>query len=223
MNFCRIATVSCVFLLALQSARAETPDSKERAARKACLLGDVTKGTEILADLYLDTKDPTHIYNQGRCFEQNGQNEPAILRFREYLRKAEHLPAADVAKVEKKIAELQEKDKGRNAAPAAPPPVPIPGTPTTTLPPAAAGTPAANQPLPPPAAAPVVTATTDPLQISQPSPAPQATSTPVYKRWWFWGGIGAVVAGAAVATVLLMSPSGAKHSPPCISGAICVQ
>lgn len=209
MSFCKIAFACCVFLLALQSARAETSESKERAARKACLMGDVAKGTEILADLYLDTKEPTHIYNQGRCFEQNGQNEPAILRFREYLRQARNLSSDDIAKVEKKIAELQEKDKGRAPAPVTPPPVPIPVTPV------------ANQPLPPPA--PVIAQTADPLQISQPSPAPEATSTPIYKRWWFWGGIGTVVAGAVVATLLLTSSSGVKHSPSCAAGAVCVR
>jgi hypothetical protein len=211
MSFCKILPACCVLLLALQSARAETPESKERAARKACLLGDVAKGSEILADLYLDTKDPTHIYNQGRCFEQNGQNEPAILRFREYLRQAPHLPADDVAKVEKKIAELQEKDKSRTPGPLATPPVPVPVTPV------------ANQPLPPPAPTPVVTQNPDPLQISQPSPVPEATSTPIYKRWWFWGGIGTVVAGAVVATLLLTSQSDVKHSPSCVAGAVCVR
>ncbi len=210
MSFCKIVTACCVFLLALPSARGDTPESKERAARKACLLGDVAKGTEILADLYLDTKNPTHIYNQGRCFEQNGQNEQAILRFREYLRKTEHLPADEVAKVEKKIAELQEKDKARTVTPVVTPQAPVPLTP------------AASQPLPPPVSVPVVAETGDPLQISQPSPPPEATSTPVYKRWWFWGGIGAVVAGAVVGTLLLTSKSSAKHSPPCVSGAICV-
>jgi len=30
-------------------------ESRERAAKKACLLGDVDKGAEILADLYVDT------------------------------------------------------------------------------------------------------------------------------------------------------------------------
>jgi hypothetical protein len=205
MSFCRIA-FACGAFLFVQTAWAAAPrESQERAARKACLLGDVAKGTEILADLYLDTKDPTHIYNQGRCYEQNGQNEQAVLRFREYLRKAEHLPPADVAAVEQKIAELQEK--GRNAGAAVPPPLPPPTSAT------------ASQPMPPAASPP---ATTDPLQLSQASPVP-AASTPVYKRWWFWTGVGVVAAGAVVTTLLLTSASEAKHSPPCAaSGVTCV-
>jgi hypothetical protein len=207
MSFCKTALACCAFLLALQSAWGAPRESQERAARKACLLGDVAKGTEILADLYLDTKDATFIYNQGRCYEQNGQNEQAILRFREYLRTAQQLPAADVAVVQKKIAELEEKDKARNASPAGPPPFPTPAA-------SAAGQPAA-------------TAATDPLlplQLTQPAPAPAAaTSAPMYKRWWFWTGVGGVVAGAVATTLVLTSGSGAKHSPACSpSGVTCV-
>ncbi len=201
MTYCRIA-VCGVLLFALPSAWGASPDEQERAARKACLLGDVRKGTEILADLYLDTKNPTHIYNQGRCFEQNGQNEQAILRFREYLRKAENLPAADAKAVEKKIKDLEEK--GSAAAPAAGP--------------ASAGSPAAAVPLPSSAAA---APSPDPLQISQPPP-PAQESTPVYNRWWFWSGVGVVVAGGVVAAVLLSTRSSAAHSPSCTTGVTCV-
>src|SRR5512140_2796046 len=176
MSFCRIASACCAFLL-VQTAWAAPRESQERAARQACLLGDVATGTEILADLYLDSKDPTHIYNQARCYEQNGQNEQAVLRFREYLRKADQLPAADVAAVEQKIAELQAKDKGRSAAPVVPPPLPAPA-------PAPA-----SQPLPPAAPAPVAAGAADPLQLSQSSSGPAAPSTPLYKRWWFWSGV----------------------------------
>jgi hypothetical protein len=201
MRCCRIAACGAL-LFALPSAWGASPDDQERAARKACLLGDVRKGTEILADLYLDTKNPTHIYNQGRCFEQNGQNEQAALRFREYLRKAENLPAAEVDAVEKKIKGLEEKAGG--AAPGATP--------------ASAGTSVSAVPLPSAAAA---TQSPDPLQISQTPPA-VPESAPVYKRWWFWSGVGVVVAGGVVAAVLLSTRSGAAHSPPCATGVTCV-
>jgi hypothetical protein len=66
---------------------AEQYAAQERAARKACLKGDYGKGVDILADLFVDTKDPTYIFNQGRCFEQNRRYEDAIGRFEEYLRR----------------------------------------------------------------------------------------------------------------------------------------
>lgn len=60
--------------LALPSqANAAAEDAKEHAARKACLTGNYQKGVEILSDLYLKTKDPVFIYNQGRCMYRLGQ------------------------------------------------------------------------------------------------------------------------------------------------------
>ena len=208
MTCVRIALACCVLWLVQPRAWAAAADTKERAARKACLLGDVKTGTEILADLYLDTKDPTHIYNQGRCYEQNGENQQAALRFREYLRKAPRLPAAEVEEVERKIKELQGKDAGRAAGTAILPPAAPPAA--TTLPqPTAAPDPVANRP--------------DPLGVAQPAPAPAPTeASPLYKRWWFWGAIGAVAAGGVVAAVLFSSKSPAQ-SPSCATtGVVCV-
>ena len=70
----------------------------------ACLSGDYTKGVAILSELFVDTKDPTYLFNQGRCFEQNRRYEDAVARFEEYLRIAEgKLDAADRAAAEKHI------------------------------------------------------------------------------------------------------------------------
>ncbi len=49
----------------------------------------------------------------------------------------------------------------------------------------------------------------EPLMIE----AAERAATPLYKRWWFWTGIGAVVAGSVVTTVLLLyDDSGASKS-----------
>ncbi len=82
-------------------------EARERAARKACLTGDPAAGVAILTDLYLDTKDPTHLFNQGRCFEQNRRYEDAIGRFREYLEKAKNLSAQDTADTHRHIANCE--------------------------------------------------------------------------------------------------------------------
>ena len=37
----------------------------EKAAKKACAVGDFQKGVDILADLFVETDDPGWIYNQG--------------------------------------------------------------------------------------------------------------------------------------------------------------
>jgi len=95
---------------------------------------------EILAGLYVDTENSTHIYNQGRCYEQNHQWLSAIDRFREYMRKAENLSSTDKADVDKHIADcesFQEKDSPKIVPPPALATVPVtasavpPPTPST--------------------------------------------------------------------------------------------
>jgi len=87
----------------------------------------------------VDTKDPTYLFNQGRCFEQNHRYEDALSRFEEYLRAAQGtLDAADQAAAEKHIADCKDRlppdqlNKAQAAAPqpfVPPPPPPTPATP----------------------------------------------------------------------------------------------
>jgi tetratricopeptide (TPR) repeat protein len=102
------------------AAKDPAKESKERAAKKACLTGDPVKGVELLTDLFIDTNDPTYIFNQGRCYEQSNRYEEAIGRFREYLRKAKSAPAAERAEAEKHIADCQAlSEKKESPMPAA--------------------------------------------------------------------------------------------------------
>jgi tetratricopeptide (TPR) repeat protein len=88
----------------------EGKQSQERAARKACLTGDYAKGVAILSDLFIELRDPTFLFNQGRCFEQNRRYEDAIARFEEYLTvPGSKLGAEDRAEAEKRIANCKEK------------------------------------------------------------------------------------------------------------------
>jgi hypothetical protein len=88
----------------------ESKPSRERAARKACLTGDFTRGVSILSDLFIDTLNPTFVFNQGRCFEQNRRYDDAVGRFEEYLRIPDaNLSADDRATAEKHIADCKEK------------------------------------------------------------------------------------------------------------------
>jgi hypothetical protein len=214
MNCWKALFAGAVLLAAVPRAMGANLESKERAAKKACLLGEVDKGAEILADLYVDTNDATYIYNQGRCFEQNGKNDQAVLRFKEYLRKAKNLKNEDRDATLKKIDELQGPTSKHE-----PQTVPAPASDPALQPSAA--------PVPTPSATPVgppsapVASTTDPLGISQSSPPAPEESPPVYKRWWFWTGIGAVVAGGVVTGVLLSRKS-APQSPACDGLGTCV-
>jgi hypothetical protein len=133
----RIAVLfAALSMLTDGSALAGNQQAKERAARKACLTGDYTKGVAILSDLFIDSKDPTYIFNQGRCFEQNRRYEDAIGRFEEYLRAGANtnLPDSDKAAAEKHIADCRE-----SVAKLAPPvaPGPEPARPVVVTPPPA--------------------------------------------------------------------------------------
>jgi tetratricopeptide (TPR) repeat protein len=126
-----LALLGFLVLLPLQ-ARADSIESRERAARMACLSGDYDKGVAILSELFVDTKDKTYIYNQGRCFEQNGRYEEAILRFREYLRKIRDTGGAPDADAERHMADceaLQAKERGQEPDSTAPAPVASPTVP----------------------------------------------------------------------------------------------
>ena len=99
-----------VFLPVLASSALAKPANRqamEKAARKACLTGDYRKGVDMLADLFIDTKDTVYIFNQGRCFQQNHRWEDALDRFSEYLRKETNLPADEQAEVDRYIADCK--------------------------------------------------------------------------------------------------------------------
>ncbi len=92
--------------------------AKERAAKKACLTGDADGGVALLADLYVETNDANHIFNQGRCLEQVGRCEDAIIRFREYLRKTKDAGNISDGRAERHITECEEVlSKANNAQP----------------------------------------------------------------------------------------------------------
>jgi hypothetical protein len=111
-----------IFLFS-SAAQAGGRETKERQARKACLSGDYAKGVAILSDLFVDTKDPTYVFNQGRCFEQNRRYEDAIARFQEYLRSPAKLSAADRATADQHITDCQNLLAKPTPAPLGPAPV----------------------------------------------------------------------------------------------------
>ena len=83
-----LLALACLCSAPAQAAKggAESREALASKARKACLAGDIQTGMGILSELFVATKDPTYIYNQGRCFEQNGKYEEAVSRFEEFLR-----------------------------------------------------------------------------------------------------------------------------------------
>lgn len=108
-----------VLLAAAGPARAQG-DPRETEARRECLAGRYQRGIDLLATLFTETKDPNHIFNQGRCYEQNSRPDEAISRFREYLRKAPNLPAAEAAEVQAHIRDCERMKAEQRADQAGP-------------------------------------------------------------------------------------------------------
>jgi hypothetical protein len=82
-------------------------DPRAVEARAACGSGQVERGVQLLSEYLASTKDTTALYNMGRCYQQNGLTDRALASFREYLRKAPDLTAADRREVDAHIAELE--------------------------------------------------------------------------------------------------------------------
>ncbi len=164
------------------SSKART-DARELQAREAFAAARYREALDLYAKLYAEKLHPTYLRNIGRCHQNMGNPEEAIASFRDYLRKAQGLPANERQEVEGFISEMealrekQKQDLARQQAPqpvvaAAPPPV----APT-------AG----------PAAQPAG------VNLQDTSNQPQAEeSPPFYKRPWFWVATGVVVAAAVV-------------------------
>jgi tetratricopeptide (TPR) repeat protein len=129
MNFVTLRKLSVLLMLATFAVPAaawagskENKENKERAAKTACLSGDYAKGVALLAELYVSSNnDVTYLFNQGRCFEQNGKYEEAIVRFREYQLKNADAGHAPDESAEKHIANCQAVlEKQKPAAPVVP-------------------------------------------------------------------------------------------------------
>jgi hypothetical protein len=173
-------------------------ESREREARKACLAGDYAKGVAILSDLFLDTKQATYIFNQGRCYQQNERFDEAIRCFREYLRTSNDDPAT----AQKHIAECEAMQQRKNSAAAQ---NTAPAGPVLAVP-ATSALPLTSSVVPPAESGNLALISTE---ATRPEPAP----SPMYKTWWFWTGAGALVASGVITAVLLSR--GGKSDPFC--------
>ena len=138
------------------SAFADKPlskSAKEKAAKKACAMGDFRKGADILTDLFIETNNATYVYNQGRCYQQNNRWEQAISRFREFLRRAKDISESDRVDTERQIADCEAslaKVSPPPAPPAPAPPVPVTHVETPSPAPEPVVPDVSSKPAPPP-------------------------------------------------------------------------
>jgi tetratricopeptide (TPR) repeat protein len=206
-------------------------DPRTEKAREHYLQGDayykLDKYPSALAEYeqaYLAKPDPSVLYNIAQCHRLMGNRTEAVRFYRRYLKDAPNAPNREVA--DKHIKDLE-------AALASPDPPPRPvGAPPLSPTPAASSSPAPAQGFgfPPPATganagnpqtlamAPPPPATGDSVLVGNPPgavPPSSDESHPIYTRWWFWTGVGAVVAGGIL--ILLL----ANRDPACPSGRTC--
>jgi hypothetical protein len=95
-------------------ARAVSP--RELEAREAFVTGEYRRALTLFGKLYAETLHPTYLRNIGRCYQNLAEPERAITAFRDYLRKAAPLPAAERAEIEGYIAEMEALARQRSEA-----------------------------------------------------------------------------------------------------------
>jgi len=205
------------------AAAVELDAKGEAEAKKASRLyrqGKYEEAADLYAKLSVDYPDmPIFERNVGACFYYLHKPEPALSNLRNYLNHKNDIAPDDKAVVDRWIEEM-ERLQARNVAPA-PPPTKEPSFPAATPPPslpAGEATVPAAAPPPPLAAppAPVEPARKPAGADLTATPAPGdtgAAGAPFYKRWWFWGTVGAVVAAGVVTTVVLATRKTESNVP----------
>jgi tetratricopeptide (TPR) repeat protein len=228
------AIVLAVVVCCAARAPAVAADSRTDSAREHYLQGEsfykLSRFASALDEYeraYLAKPDPSFLYGIAQCHRMLGNREDAIRFYRNYLNDAP--AAANREAVEKQIKELEAAAaKSPAAAPIKPaalappplaasaPPAPAPApVVVVSAPVAAPPTPAAP---PPPAAAPAPSQPAANVLVASSAPTGGETHHPVYKRWWFWTAIGAVVLGSVGLAFALNRGS---SDPSCPVGRIC--
>jgi hypothetical protein len=179
--------------LAQPAAPTATSRQKEMQARKAFAAGEWKQALALFADLYAETLHPVYLRNIGRCHQKLRDPDRAIDAFRDYLAKNKKVTADERTEIQgyiKEMETLRAELSQQNEAPS------LPASPGPTGP--------DLSPRPPVPPGPAVEVST----VPEP-----AADTPIYKRWWFWTGVGVVVVGGVVAAVAISRSSGGDVCP----------
>jgi tetratricopeptide (TPR) repeat protein len=201
---CRVGVASVVVALALAcvAARAVAADARELKAREEFAAGRYQEALDIFAKLYAETLHPVYLHNIGRCYQNLGDPDKALISFRDYLRKHKTIEPAERKEVEGFIAEMEALKKQKQAAAAATEPSTAPPRPASTI------TPLPAAPRPATSAAPEALVTAPAAQASE-------ASSPVYTRWWFWAIVVAVGVGAGLGVTAATGGLTKTQEPGC--------
>ncbi len=198
----KVVSVAVVLVLALaaQAAPVAKPDPTAEAKRlyaegtAAYNLSEYATAIEKYKAAYKLVPSPYLVYNIAQSYRLSKDFEQALEFYDKFLTQLPKAP--NRAEVEGFITDLKAQIAARDQA-AATPPKTVVEPPPGDSPPAAIPSPVK------------VAATTD---TGKPEgPAPEGSGKrPIYKKWWFWAGIGAVAVGA---TVLAVTASGGNSDP----------
>ena len=215
--------------LCMSSARADkkADEAKKEQARvfyaegtKAYNLGNFELAIKNYKDAYNTLPEPVFLYNIAQAYRLAGDFNQALFFYKSFMR---NMPTApNLAEVERRVAEMEAALAQQKSAASKPP--------NDTVGPGESPRGSEPEPSPSPSAAPTPSPSPAPSDVKIPSPAaaagtlPADTSPsdgptdsggkgkPIYKKWWFWAGIGAVAVGT-VAIVAVSSGGGGDEAP----------
>jgi tetratricopeptide (TPR) repeat protein len=156
-------------------------------------LGEYQGALDDFKEGFRQKDDPVFLYNIAQCYRLLNNNDEAIRFYKTYLRKSPDALNRD--EVQRKIASLEEARASQDKARTTPP--------TDVLQPRD-GEPPAPEAVAPATAPTPKTATTLTVQ-----PAPHRK--PLYKQWWLWTTVGAVVIVGVAVTVGVVAGSGSPN------------
>lgn len=174
-------------------ARAESPSPEELARRhheRATVFYNLGQFEDAIAEYrkgYEQKADPAFLLNIGEAYRQLGAHDKALFFYRRYLFAVPEAPNRGA--IDERIAALEQLVAAEQRARS-----PAPAEPLSTIP--------SNR----------GQAWASPPYVAETAPPAPPAPQPIYHRWWFWAGVGGLVAGG-VAVGLLVSAS-KSGSPP---------
>ena len=177
---------------------AELEGMDEIKATKASRLyqhGRYKRAAKLFAELTVAFPDmPFFERNLGACFYYLKKPDPALYHLRNYLKRHSAVSPDDKAVVDRWIEEMEELRAPTQAA--------IEPSPAAV-----------------PLYSPASTAEAEPasrgaLTLTERAAASEPPPSPIYKRWWFWGTVAAVVGVGAITAVALTTSGGDSSNIP---------
>jgi len=201
-----LAWVTAVALVLGATRAGADGDPREVKAREDFAAGRYQQALDAFAKLYAETVHPTYLRNIGRCYQNMGDPDRAIISFRDYLRKKKEITPEERAEVEGFIAEMEALKKRRSGVPAS--------SSGDTPPPTSSITPLPTAPEPKSGGAAPEVLVSQPARLAE-------ESSPVYMRWWFWTIVGAAAVGAGIGIAAATGAFTTTKNADCVSGYTC--